>query len=149
MASPIASVSHVGVCVSDLERSLRFYCDVLGFERSSTMPDVHVAGEPTDTLLRLSGVDLHAVYVERDGLRLELLHYASPRSPQAPPKRAMNDLGFTHLSVRVADVTAALATLEQMGVEIDRESVIQFGGLTVAAFVRDPDGLPIELVLAH
>ena len=147
--SVISKVSHIGVCVSDLERSLRFYCDVLGFERSSTMADVHVAGEPSDSLLRLRGVDLHAVYVERDGFRLELLHYASPASPGRAPQRTMNDLGFTHLSVQVPDVKAALDKLEALGVEIDRDTVIEFSGLTVAAFVRDPDGLGIELVIQH
>ena len=41
--SVISKVSHIGVCVSDLERSLRFYCDVLGFARSATM--AHVPAE--------------------------------------------------------------------------------------------------------
>lgn len=148
-ASPISRVSHIGVCVSDLERSLRFYCDVLGFERSKTVPDVHVQGEPSDSLLRLRDVDLHAVYLERDGFRIELLYYASPRSPERPPRRAMNDLGLTHLSVKVPDVLAALDRLEAEGVVVDRDTVIEIGGLTVAAFVRDPDGLGIELVIEH
>ncbi|MEW6272405.1 MAG: VOC family protein [Thermodesulfobacteriota bacterium] len=147
--SPIKRVSHIGICVSDLERSLRFYCEVLGFERSATRPDVHVAGEPSDTLLRLRDVELHAVYLERDGFRLELLHYASPRPPARAPERAMNDLGFTHLSVQVPDVAAALGELEGLGVEVERDTVIEVGGTTVAAFVRDPDGLPIELVIAR
>ncbi len=147
--SLINKVSHIGVCVSDLERSLRFYCDLLGFVRSSTMPDVHVENEPSDSLLQLHGVKLHAVYLERDGFRLELLHYASPRSPAKAPPHAMNDLGFTHLSVQVADVRETLAKLEAAGVKIDRSTVIELGGMTVAAFVRDPDGLGVELVIAH
>jgi glyoxylase I family protein len=145
----ITQVSHIGVCVSDLERSLRFYCDILGFVVSSTVPEVRVEGEPTDSLLQLRDVKLHAVYLERDGFRLELLHYASPRSPAKPPARAMNDLGFTHLSVKVADVEATLAKLEAAGVTVDRQTVIQVSGFTVAGFVRDPDGLGIELVIAH
>jgi len=146
---PISKISHIGVCVSDMERSLRFYCEVLGFTVSATMPEVRVEGEPSDTLLRLRDVKLHAVYLERDGFRLELLHYASPRSPGRPPERAMNDLGFTHLSVQVPDVAAALKALEGAGVAVDRDTVVEVGGLTVAAFVRDPDGLPIELVIQH
>jgi catechol 2,3-dioxygenase-like lactoylglutathione lyase family enzyme len=61
----------------------------------------------------------------------------------------MNDLGFTHLSVQVPDVAVALAQLAADGVAIDRDTVVQVGGLTVAGFVRDPDGLGIELVIAH
>ncbi|MBY0279655.1 VOC family protein [Candidatus Binatia bacterium] len=145
----ISKVSHIGVCVSDLERSIRFYCDVLGFVRSETMSDVHVEGEPSDTLLKLRDVKLDAVYLERDGFRLELLHYERPRSPSRAPERSMNDLGFTHLSVQVPDVKAVLEKLDALGVAIDRETVIEFGGMTVAAFVRDPDGLGIELVIQH
>jgi glyoxylase I family protein len=147
--SVISKVSHIGVCVSDLERSIRFYCDVLGFVRSTTVPDVHVEGEPSDSLLRLRDVKLHAVYLERDGFRLELLHYERPSSPAQAPQRTMNDLGFTHLSVQVPDVKAALDKLGALGVEIDRDTVIEVSGFTVAAFVRDPDGLGIELVIAH
>lgn len=147
--SVISKVSHIGVCVSDLERSIRFYCDVLGFVRSETMADVHVEGEPSDTLLKLRDVKLDAVYLERDGFRLELLHYERPRSPARAPERSMNDLGFTHLSVQVPDVKLVLEKLEALGVAIDRDTVIEFGGMTVAAFVRDPDGLGIELVIQH
>lgn len=148
-SSLISKVSHIGVCVSDLARSRQFYCEILGFTESSTMPEVRVEGEPSDSLLRLREVKLHAVYLERDGFRLELLHYASPRSPDTAPGRSMNDLGFTHLSVQVPDVEATLAKLEAAGVTIDRDTVIQVSGFTVAAFVRDPDGLGIELVIAH
>jgi catechol 2,3-dioxygenase-like lactoylglutathione lyase family enzyme len=42
-----------------------------------------------------------------------------------------------------------LEKLDALGVAIDRETVIEFGGMTVAAFVRDPDGLGIELVIQH
>jgi catechol 2,3-dioxygenase-like lactoylglutathione lyase family enzyme len=126
-----------------MERSIEFYRDALGFTVAN---ELRVAGEPSDTLLGLRGVDLHAVYVERDGFRLELLHFAAPRSPAHPPKRVMNDLGFTHLSVQVAEVDAALERLEQHGVRVDRSTRIVVGGVAVAAFVRDPDGLPIELV---
>lgn len=140
-------VTHVGLCVSDMERSIRFYRDTLGFRAAEDFPDVHVENEPAATLLQLPGVKLHAVYLERDGLRLELLHYERPRSPVAPPRRTMSDLGFTHLSIRVPDVDAAAAELEAAGASVQRETLLDLGGLRVAVFVRDPDGLPIELVL--
>lgn len=139
-------MTHIGLCVSDMERSLRFYCEALGFVRSADFPDIHVAKEPSDTLLGLRDVDLQAVYLERDGFRLELLHFASPRSPGAPPERSMNDLGLTHLSIRVPDVRAAASELERAGATIQRETEIAFDDMVVAVFLRDPDGLPIELV---
>mgnify|MGYP000902045821 CR=1 FL=1 len=137
--------THIGVCVSDMARSRRFYEEVLGFR---FVYELRVAGEPSDTLLRLKETDLHAVYVERDGFRLELLHYASPRSPEKAPARTMNDLGFTHLSLQVPALDAAIDELRAAGAEVLDDTLIEIGGRRVAVFARDPDGLLVELVAA-
>ena len=80
-------LTHVGICVSDMERSLRFYRDTLGFAASGAFPELRVENEAADKLLALRGVALHAVYLERDGFRIELLHYARPASPAVAPRR--------------------------------------------------------------
>ena len=59
---PVLRLTHVGIAVSDLERALRFYRDALGFRFEH---DLHVEGEPSDTLLRLRGVNLDAAYLVR------------------------------------------------------------------------------------
>jgi catechol 2,3-dioxygenase-like lactoylglutathione lyase family enzyme len=142
---PIERVTHVGVCVSDLERSIGFYRDLLGFRHLS---EIRVAGEPSDTLLSLRGVDLRAVYLERDGLRIELLGFASPKANR-PPARAMNDLGLTHVSIRVSDLAALVEELRARGVTVvdtTRIDIPAFGA--AAVMIEDPDGLKIELVQA-
>lgn len=137
-------VSHIGICVSDLERSLAFYRDGLGFAVES---ELRVEGEPSDTLLRLRGVRLRAVYLVRDGLRIELLHYASPGSAGDGAPRAMNQLGLTHLSLRVEDLDAALARLTAHGARALRDTRIDNPLLRAkAVFATDPDGTLIELV---
>jgi glyoxylase I family protein len=143
--STFSKVTHIGVCVSDMERSRKFYCDVLGFRY---VRELRVEGEPSDTLLRLRDVKVHAVYIERDGFELELLHYDSPRSPKPAPAHAMNDLGFTHLSIQVPNLEEAMAALESAGVEVNRSTFIKMGNVSVAVFAKDPDGLLVELVLA-
>ena len=142
---PLQRLTHIGICVSDLERALRFYRDGLGFRFEH---DLEVEGEPSDTLLRLRGVKLHAVYLTRDGVRIELLHFASPAAP-APRVRAMHEHGLTHLSFRVADLDATLAALRAGGERVLDETVIQIPAFGAAAcFVADPDGQLIELVQA-
>jgi glyoxylase I family protein len=143
--STFRKLTHIGVCVSDMERSKHFYCDVLGFRY---VRELRVEGEPSNTLLRLNDVKVHAVYIERDGFELELLHYESPRSLKPAPAHAMNDLGFTHLSIQVPDIEESMGALEAAGVEVIRATFIKMGGVGVAVFARDPDGLLIELVLA-
>ena len=137
-------VSHVGICVSDLERSLAFYRDALGFAYES---ELSVEGEPSQTLLRLAPVKLRAVYLVRDGLRVELLHYAAPGHTGDGEPRAMNRLGLTHLSLRVDDLAAASARLEAHGARILRDTEIDEPRLRAKAlFATDPDGTLIELV---
>ena len=140
---PLLRLTHIGICVADLERSLRFYRDLLGF---SLEHEPEVAGEPSDTLLRLRGVQLKAVYLTRDGVRLELLWFTSPPAP--PPRaRAMHEHGLTHLSFRVADLDATLAALRAAGERVVEETVIRFPEFGAAAcMIVDPDGQVIELV---
>lgn len=138
-------MSHIGLCVSDWKRSMRFYRDLLGFELAY---ELQVKGEPSDTLLGLEDVDLRAVYLEREGFRLELLDFASPGEAGGRPLWPINRLGLTHLSLAVEDLDALVAELVEAGVEILRETRISTENGSRAIFVRDPDGLPIELVQA-
>jgi catechol 2,3-dioxygenase-like lactoylglutathione lyase family enzyme len=137
-------VSHVGICVSDWKRSLRFYSEVLGFRYVS---ELEFEGEPSATLLQLKDVEFRAVYLERDGLRIELLHYEEPAAAAGPRPRPMNQLGFTHLSLRVDDLDATLERFAAAGVEILDHTRIRIPEASAqAVFVADPDGTLIELV---
>ncbi len=144
-------LTHLGLCVSDLERSVAFYCDVFGFEEVGRLePDV----EPTSRILEIPDAKLQAVYLERDGWRLELLYFPSPahtgsgaHGPVNPP-RPVNKLGFTHLSFRVSDMAAFLGRVEDAGGSIREDSRIAAAGSgeTRALFILDPDGTRIELI---
>jgi catechol 2,3-dioxygenase-like lactoylglutathione lyase family enzyme len=137
-------MSHIGICVSDWKRSLRFYHDVLGFRY---VHELEVKGEPSDTLLRLTGVALRAIYLEREGVRIELLHYDAPGAIGASEPRPMNQLGLTHLSLRVDDLDAQLAELAAAGVNVLKDTRIEVPlARTKAIFITDPDGTLIELV---
>lgn len=137
-------LTHIGVCVSDWERSLRFYRDVLGFRYLS---ELQVGGEPSNTLLQLDNVTLRAIYLERDGTRIELLHYATPGHRGDGRPRPMNELGLTHLSLRVDNLAETLVDLKNAGVQILQRTHIDIPAFEAAAiFITDPDGTLIELV---
>jgi lactoylglutathione lyase len=136
----MASVfNHVGLCVTDLERSRRFYEELLGFgfQRELRPPD-----DPSARLLRLPApLGMTACYLERDGFVLELLHFAGEGAAARPRRdRPVNEPGLTHISVScdVADVCARIA---DYGGEVLPETDIE-----LAVFVRDPDGQLIELL---
>jgi catechol 2,3-dioxygenase-like lactoylglutathione lyase family enzyme len=142
----IRRFSHVGLCVRDLERSLRFYRDGFGFREVSK---VAIGGEPTATLLELPDVRLEARFLERDGLRLELLHYVTPAAAAAAGDLPMNRPGLTHLSFRVDDLDAALARLAAVGAAVREQTRVGVAAMGAqVVFVTDPDGTRIELVQA-
>lgn len=143
-AVAIARVSHLGICVTDLDRSLRFYRDGLGFREAGAL---EVSGPEAGRLLELPGVQLRAVYLERDGVRLELLAYAAPGPAGDASPRPMNQLGLTHLSLRVDHLDAAADALERAGGTVLAHTRIDNPALrSRAIFVTDPDGTRIELV---
>src|SRR5207237_298849 len=118
---PLERLTHVGLCVSDLERSLRFYRDLLGFR---SVKEIEVEGEPADTLLGLRDVKLRAAYLERDGVTLELLRFARPPAPP-PRRRTLHEPGLTHLSFRVADLDATLAAVRAAGERVLDETLLR------------------------
>jgi catechol 2,3-dioxygenase-like lactoylglutathione lyase family enzyme len=130
--------NHVGVCVTDLDRSRRFYEEALGFRfwwQFGPNDD-----DATSTLLRVpKPVDLLATYLLRDGLVLELLRYGS--SPAPPDRhRVMDEPGLTHLSLAVRDLPATMARVAECGGEILEDTDVG-----QAVMIRDPDGQLIEL----
>ena len=131
--------NHVGQCVADLERSKRFYCELLGFTLDREI-------QPPDELsAKLMGLEpplsMTASYLVRDGLVLELLHYAAEGQTQPFRARRMNEPGLTHISLSVDDLDATLARVTQFGGEVVADS-----NIGAAAFVRDPDGQLVELL---
>lgn len=139
----IHGLSHLGLCVSDLARAQRFYCEGLGFREASRL---EFSGDPSATLLELPGVRFTAVYLRRDGLLLELLHYSAPAATGDRAPRAMNALGLTHLSMRVAELAPVVDRLVPLGGRVLEQTRIHNPQLRAGAiFVLDPDGTRIEL----
>jgi lactoylglutathione lyase len=130
--------NHVGLCVTDTTRSRRFYESLLGFE---FWWELEPPDEGTDQLLQLRRpIGLHATYLVRDGLVLELLNY-SQRTAHAGPDRVMDEVGLTHLSLSVADLGDVLATVQSYG-----GSVVEGTVSEQSAMIRDPDGQLLELL---
>jgi catechol 2,3-dioxygenase-like lactoylglutathione lyase family enzyme len=131
-------VNHIGLCVHDIDHSRRFYEELLGFtfEREIAPPD-----DPTGRLLRLDPpLGLRAVYLRKDGLRLELLAYEGRAVRRPVRERPMDEPGLTHISFG-ADIAGLLERVEALG-----GSVLRDTDIGVAVFIRDPDGQLIELL---
>lgn len=131
-------VNHVGLRVTDVARSTRFY-EALGFEVAL---DMDFPDEATRTLTQLEPpVGLHAVYLVNGGFVLELLAFDPEHHPGGRIERGLADTGLTHLSLGVADVEASKAVIVDHGGEILEDSDVG-----VAVLARDPDGQLLELL---
>jgi catechol 2,3-dioxygenase-like lactoylglutathione lyase family enzyme len=132
------SFNHVGICVTDLERSRRFYEEVLRFRY---WWELDVPDESAGPLLQLpTPLGTRAVYLTSGRFVIELLHFATAGTRAGVP-RVMNDPGLTHLSVAVEDMAATLALVGPRGGSILHDT--DMGG--AAIMIRDPDGQLIEL----
>jgi catechol 2,3-dioxygenase-like lactoylglutathione lyase family enzyme len=139
------SISHLGICVSDLDRSLRFYCEGLGFELTAS----HRVGAEFDVLMELEAVELESRMIARDGVTIELLGYVSPTTTGDGGRRPMNQRGLTHLSLRVDDVDAVATTIGRLGGTVVSETRTTFdlaGNRLDFLYCTDPDGVRIELM---
>jgi lactoylglutathione lyase len=138
MTSRRTVFNHVGLCVADRARSRRFYEGLLGFE---FWWELEPPDDGTGQLLQLNGpIGLHATYLVRDGLVLELLDY-SRREVRQGPDRHMDQPGLTHLSLSVSDLPDVLAMVAGFG-----GSVVEATVSEQSALIRDPDGQLLELL---
>jgi lactoylglutathione lyase len=135
----MATYNHTGQVVADLERSKRFYQEVLGFRfwYEISPPDAMTA--------KLNSLEpplqITASYLTLDGFVLELMQYFAPGATAPYTPRAMNEPGLTHLSISVDDVRATAEQAAQYGGEI-----VEGSDIGVAIFIRDPDGQLLELL---
>lgn len=122
-------VLHTMLRVGDLERSIRFYTDVLGMTllRRHDYPD----GKFTLAFVGYGPESDHAV--------IELTYnYGVDRYELGS--------GFGHIALEVDDAYRACGEIRQRGGKVVREAGPMKHSTTVIAFVEDPDGYRIELI---
>ncbi len=136
--------SHVGLCVSDLDRALEFYCDGLGFDRGERYDLDSTTADGLERSLEVEGhVAVTSQFVRMHGMAVELLHYADP-DPTGAPSTTRAQLGLTHLAFHVDDLEATLTRLVEHGGTVIESTRADLG--VRLAFTADPDGNRIELM---
>lgn len=121
---PRVDIGHVHLKVSDLDRALAFYCDVLGFELTQRMGS-------------------SAAFISAGGYHHHIgLNTWESRGGRQPPP---GSTGLYHIAIRYPDrrtLGDALRRLHEAGVRLDGASD---HGVSEALYLRDPDGNGVEL----
>ncbi len=144
----LTGVHHTGLVVSDLERSIAFYHDVLGLEFYNE-PTPWFTGPGLATGVGVPGAELRQVTLwAGPSSTVELLEYRNPPQTATQPI-PNNQLGAAHICFTVDDVHGKKSQLEDRGVRFYGDvNVVDDGPLSGWRWVyfSDPDGLTLELV---
>lgn len=136
-------IRHIGIVVSNMERSLEFYRDILGLK---VVKDFTEKGKYIDSISRLSGIYLRMIkLITDDGSMIELLQYISHPS-QSPIKSRIYDLGCSHIAFTVDNIDNEYERLSKKDVKFNCSPCVSPDGYAKVTFCHDPDGVNIELV---
>lgn len=141
----VLATNHTSFTVSDLDRSIAFFRDGLGFEVTSRAPR-----DPglIQAITGVEGADLEIAFVRGPGHTLELIEYKKPGDKgQVVPRPC--DTGFAHIAFDVDDIDAAIATAEKFAVRPIGQVVVIDKGPNAGGrvcYLRDPDGIAIEFI---
>ena len=147
----IVSVDHINLVVSDLERSVDFYTNVLGFRETQR---AELEGEWIETIIGLETVKASVAYVVSPAgqPRLELLQYHSPIGDGFQANSIPNTLGLRHLALSVDNIDSAVQRLREAGTELLSRPVVvptdviqHSTGQKILCYFHDPDGVLLEL----
>ena len=143
----VLATNHTSFTVSDLDRSIAFFSEVLGFEMvNRALRDPKLISSITG----VPGADIEVAYIQGPGHRLELIQYHGPSERSQVDSRPC-DSGFAHVAYDVDNVDVAVAaSAPHQVLPIGEVTVIDKGpnaGRKVV-YLRDPDGVTIEYIEA-
>jgi glyoxylase I family protein len=141
------AADHTGITVSNLERSLSFWRDVLGFELSHR---AYQTGELAAEITGVPGAEISlAVLRAPGGHKIELLEYLAPADRKQYVGLRPCDVGSVHLALTVDNLDAVLEKVAASGWKAGRQPQTLKTGPNAGKrviYVRDPDGTTIEFM---
>lgn len=138
------AVRHIGIVVSHMEDSLRFYRDLLGLKIVRKMKE---SGKYIDNMLGLKNVKVTTVKMsaENGSSLVELLQFKSPL-PQKRKARKIDSVGPSHVAFTVDDIEGTYHRMFKAGVRFNAPPQLSPDGYAKVTFCLDPDGTGVELV---
>jgi catechol 2,3-dioxygenase-like lactoylglutathione lyase family enzyme len=145
----INKVEAIGITVSDMDRSVKFYHEVLGFNKIS---DNEFYGASFEQLQGIFGLRMRVVTMRLGDEKIELTDYLTSGGRRIPENAASNDLIFQHIAIVVSDMDKAYAQLRKYKVahvSTAPQTIPQSNKAAAgvkAFYFRDPDMHNLELI---
>jgi len=140
----ISGIHHIAISTRDIERSVEFYRDLLGFEEVLRF-EWPVGSTVMDTLSGLSGSSGKIAMLKAANTFVEILQYETPIPSAVNPNRPVCDLGISHIALTVGNVSSEYARLTAAGMSFHCAPLDLQPGMR-ATYGRDPDGNVVELL---
>ncbi len=143
------AVDTIGMTVSDMDRSIEFYTDVLGFEKVS---DVEVWGPEYEHLQGIFGVRMRVVRLKLGDQFIDLTEYLTPKGRSIPIDSRSNDRWFQHIAIVVNDMDKAYQHLRKYKVQHASTAPQTIPAWNEAAagikafYFKDPDDHNLEII---
>ena len=138
----IKGINHIGISVSNLDRSIEFYRELLGLEVAVRRV---FEGAQYERLLALRGTRGTVALLKSHNAQIELFEFTNPSPKPGDPNRPVCDHGITHICVEVTDIEGEYERLKAAGVTFHCNP-LDFSGVAKAIYGRDPDGNVFELL---
>jgi catechol 2,3-dioxygenase-like lactoylglutathione lyase family enzyme len=138
----INGIDHIALSVENLERSVAFYRELLGFELLRLL-DCGPDGD-LGKVVGMPQCEARVAHLLLDSKMLELFEYIKPRGEALEPERRQADHGWTHMGLTSTDTRADYARLRDAGVPFLSEPVEFRPGVWIVYF-KGPDGEVLEL----
>jgi len=147
----ITKLNHANIIVSDLNRSKKFYTEVLGLE---VLMETDIDESQFARGVGIPGAKVRGAFLQVPGTPtvIEMFEYTGPQRSNPIPKDWLpSDVGVGHIALEVNDLDAAYEKLEKQGVSFVSppvtipESHKDVGGVRFCYF-KDPDGILLELI---
>jgi catechol 2,3-dioxygenase-like lactoylglutathione lyase family enzyme len=137
------SFHHVAITVTDLDRSIQFYSDLMGMNLEWRMD--HRRSEALEKVVGLKDVDVSYAMLSGWGGRIELFQYHSPPGHPFSVDKPVCDKGITHVAFQVDAIDSIYEKLLSQSVRFNSPPQTIRPGVRVAYF-HDPDGIVLELI---
>lgn len=137
----IRGLNHIGISVSNLERSIEFYREMFGMQ---VAVERRFGEEAYDRILALKHAVGRVTLLKGHQIQIELFEFIRPQPKTRDKHRPVCDHGISHFCVEVSDIHSEYRRMCAAGAVFHSEPV-NFSGSAFATYGRDPDGNVFEL----
>jgi catechol 2,3-dioxygenase-like lactoylglutathione lyase family enzyme len=140
----ITGFDHTSFTVADMQKSVKFWTEQLGFKAASVSPR---QGQWQEEVTGVAGASLMVAHLYGHGHHIEFIQYLAGAVEGAAPTPAL--IGAAHVALETDDIAGTWDALIRAGATAQGKIALVTTGSVAgvkAGYIRDPNGILIELV---